>query len=156
MVINYTISFYRIASQSSFVEFCKLSDDKANPRGLQQLGRFQLESAWVQEVLFKFNATWEKSIAEIIADVKRPQIDHREIAEAWLLHHFPVTIQKASFVGIIFPYIILTFITEECFLGSRSVLGRKTDNFWAYAGGNFGTSMLSGCIESSNECIVHQ
>lgn len=66
LVAKYSGKFLFIAENISFLDFCKSSDLKAHQQGKPVLGRQELEGAWVQELIFKYDEISRADLQEVI------------------------------------------------------------------------------------------
>jgi hypothetical protein len=58
IIIKYKnqIDFVELATTYSFIDFCRKSDRLAVQKRYAPMGRAELESAWIQELFYKFDA----------------------------------------------------------------------------------------------------
>lgn len=66
LVTKYSGKFLFVADNISFLDFCKLCDFKALQKGKRVLGRQELEGAWVQELVYKFDQIKQEDLQGLL------------------------------------------------------------------------------------------
>lgn len=71
LVPHYKRDFLYIAEKLNFLDFCKKSDQQASQRKQRLLGRRELEGAWIQELITKYD---QMSTADLESMIGRPWV----------------------------------------------------------------------------------
>lgn len=67
---KYTGKVLFVADNISFMDFCKASDFAAVTKGVRVLGRQELEGAWVQELVYKFDKIKPADLQELLGQFR--------------------------------------------------------------------------------------
>ncbi len=93
VVARYSGKFLFVTENIRFLDFCKSSDLKALQQGKPVLGRQELEGAWVQELIYKFDELNQEDHQEVIG---RPNIETEENALDLMKQRLGAAVAKVS------------------------------------------------------------
>lgn len=78
--LSYKTNFLTVSIKANFIDFCKGSDLKAAQRHASPLGRRELEAAYIQELVYKYDKITEEDLEEVI---RRPYTKEEQDMSAW-------------------------------------------------------------------------
>lgn len=95
-------NFLFVAESVSFLDFCKRSDMMATQAGRSVLDRQELEGAWVQELIYKFDEITKEDIEEVMG---KPYVETEEDARDFMQRRLQQAVAKVSQCSLSFQHI---------------------------------------------------